>query len=712
LEDPGSIMDRMIPRRDFLAAGLAGALTSARGQTSDELNFLSHHTDFQNLREMLATHVKSRAMELLDQRREAIARISSAEGVTARRQLLRERMQQALGGAFPERTPLNPRITGTIDHDEYKIEKIVFESQPKFYVTANLYLPKRGSAPYPAILFPLGHEAGAKSHSAWQQVLVSFARRGYVALAWDPIGQGERVQLYDEDFKASKVVRSTTEHTILGFQCLLTGDNLARYTIWDGMRALDYLLSRPEVDSKRVGVTGNSGGGTHTAYLAALDDRIQVAAPSCYITSWKRLLESIGPQDAEQCLPPWIADGLDHADFIYAFAPKPYMILSAIRDFFSISGARESYREAQRIYDLTGAAEKIGMTEADDGHGYTKPRRLAAYRWFGRWLKGEEDNSPEADVALETEEAMQATPTGQVATSLGGETVWSLNKRRAEQIQRKQPAAGDVRRVTAFQQGSGAPAVRGFGVLDRAGYRIEKLLYDSEPGIQIPALLYVPASPGGRMPAVILVNGRGKAAANEDAAGLAKSGRVVLSIDARGFGETRRTADGNGSDWPRYFGDFESAMTALLTGRNLVGMRARDISRGVDLLAGRSEVDASRIRALGQDAGGIPALHAAVLDPRIAGVALEGMLISYRAVVEQRIHRGIAEQVIPGILKTYDLPDLAKLAAPRPVWIVDAMDPVGQLLPLERVRAEYPHAVRVLRRQPGDTAAALYREWA
>ncbi len=704
------MMDKMIARRDLMLGGLAG-LTAARGQGASELNFLSEHTDFQNLREMLASHVKGRAMEMLDKRRQAIARVSSAADVAARRQLLRERMQRALG-AFPERTPLNPRITGTIEHDEYKIEKIVFESQPKFYVTANLYLPKRGAAPYPAILFPLGHEAGAKSHSAWQQVLVSFARRGYAALAWDPIGQGERVQLYDEDFKASKVVRSTTEHTILGFQCLLTGDNLARYTVWDGMRALDYLLSRPEVDAKRVGLTGNSGGGTHTAYLAALDDRIQVAAPSCFITSWKRLLESIGPQDAEQCLPPWIADGLDHADFIYAFAPKPYMILSAIRDFFSISGARETYREAQRIYDLIGAAEKIGMTEADDGHGYTKPRRLAAYRWFGRWLKGEEDSAPEADVALETEEAMQATPTGQVATSLGGETVWSLNKRRAQLITKGRPSVEDVRRATAFEPGSGAPLVRGFGVLEQPGYRIEKLLYDSEPGIQIPALLYVPASPGGRKPGVVLVHGRGKSEASDDAAGLAKGGRVVLSIDARGFGETRRTPEGNGSDWPRYFGDFESAMTALLTGRNLVGMRARDISRAVDLLAARADVDASRIRALGQDAGGIPALHAAVLDPRIAGVALEGMLISYRAVVEQRIHRGIAEQVIPGVLKTYDLPDLARLAGPRPVWIVDAMDPVGQMLPLERVRAEYPQAARVLRRQPGDTAAALYREWA
>ena len=112
-------------------------------------------------------------------------------------------------------------------------------------MTANLYLPKTGRGPYPAILFPLGHEEGAKAHGVWQQLLVTFAKNGYVALAWDTIGQGERVQLYDEDFQTSKVVRSTTEHTINGIQTLLVGDALARYTIWDGMRALDYLVSRP-----------------------------------------------------------------------------------------------------------------------------------------------------------------------------------------------------------------------------------------------------------------------------------------------------------------------------------------------------------------------------------------------------------------------------------------------------------------------------------
>lgn len=180
-------------------------------------------------------------------------------------------------------------MVGTLDRGDYRVEKIVFESRPAFFVTANLYLPKSGRPPYPAILFPLGHERGAKAHQAWQRCLAGLARRGFAALAWDPLGQGERIQMYDEDLHDSKLRGSTVEHTVIGMQCLLTGTHLAQYTIWDGIRALDYLLSRPEVDARRVGCTGNSGGGTHTAYLAGLDNRIQVAAPSCYITSWQRM---------------------------------------------------------------------------------------------------------------------------------------------------------------------------------------------------------------------------------------------------------------------------------------------------------------------------------------------------------------------------------------------------------------------------------------
>jgi cephalosporin-C deacetylase-like acetyl esterase len=715
---------------------------SVLSQTADPLNFVSGLEDFRKIRAMLPNHVNRLANSLLEERARQVNRLADRNHVASRQAYIRERMIQMMGG-LPERTPLNPRTVAVLEREDYKIEKVIFESQPRFYVTANLYLPKQGTGPFPGILFPLGHEGGAKAHTAWQQVLVSLARRGFVGLAWDTIGQGERIQLYDQDFGTSKVIHSTTEHTQMGIQCLLIGDALARYTIWDGLRALDYLVSRPEVDPTRIGCTGNSGGGTHTAYLSALDDRIKVAAPSCYLTSWRRLLETIGPQDAEQCFPFWLQNGLDHSDFVHAFAPKPYLILSAIRDFFSITGARETHAEAKRLYALLGAQEQLQMVEADDGHGYTKPRRLAAYRWFSRWLKGVEDQKPEADVSIASEAELWCTESGQVATSLGGETVISLNQKRVEQLRHKPPewtAAAqletyrsqirkDVRRLVglASAQGSNAErplAVSSFGLIERSGYRIEKLVYESEPGIQVPALLFVPEGSQGRKPAVIYVHGRGKAAgasASGDVEQLVQAGFVVLSVDLRGMGETQVSSDGE--DFSRYFGDYESAMTALLVGKPLVGMRARDVRRGLDLLAGRSEVDPNRISAFGKDKGAVPVLYAALLDDRIKKLALEGMLTSYHAVTSARIHRQVFEDVIVGGLKSFDLPDLVATLSPRPVWIVDASDPLGHRADIKVVQTQYAGArtafrlagaegaLRIEQRQTGAPLESVYADW-
>ena len=711
-------------------------LGSVAAQTSQELNFLSGLEESRTIRNMLPDYLDRLARALLEERKRKIALFATPQDVANRKDYVRARMLQAIG-SLPERTPLNAKVVGVLDRDDYKIEKVVFESQPNFYVTANLYLPKRGRPPYPGVLFPLGHEQGSKAHSAWQQMLGSLAQKGFVALAWDPIGQGERVQLYDPDFRESKVFRSTTEHSILGIQCLLVGDNLARYTIWDGMRALDYLLSRKEVDPERIACTGNSGGGTHTAYLSALDDRIKVAAPSCYITSFGHLLASIGPQDAEQNLPPFLGDGLDHADFIYAFGPKPYLMLSAIRDFFSISGARETYAEAKRVYTVMGIPEKMGMVEADDGHGYTKPRRLAAYDWFGRWLMGARDQAPEPEVKLFTEVELACTATGQVSTSLGGETVFSLNRKRAGlSNQRLQPPSSPadlasfkekirqrVRQLTRFEPSKGALTVRPYGEITRTGYRIEKLTYESEPGITIPSVLYVPDTAEARKPAILSVYRRGKAAAGAESEEWVKRGFVVLAIDMRGTGETQFGETQPSGDYPRYFGDFDSAMTALLIGKPLVGMRAQDVSRGVDLLLARPDVDPERVYAYGRDEGGVPLLYAAVLDERIKKVAIEGTLVSYQSVIANRIHRQVLESTVRGALKEYDLPDLVAALAPRSAFIVNGVDALGHRVATGEITKQYATAstafltagnkasLRIAERREDERAAAFYPDF-
>jgi cephalosporin-C deacetylase-like acetyl esterase len=491
---------------------------------------------------------------------------------------------------------------------------------------------------------------------------------------------------------------------------MLVGDHLARYTIWDGLRALDYLLSRREVDPTRIGLTGNSGGGTHTAYIAALDDRIQVAAPSCYITSWHLMLDTIGPQDAEQTFPFWLQEGIDYPDYLYAFAPKPYLVLSAIRDFFPIAGARETFAEAEKVYSAIGAKEKLGMFEADDGHGYNKTRRLAAYDWFSRWLKGAADTvDSEPQIELATPEELRCTPTGQVSTSLGGETVFTLNQKRLETLKANQSTqSGDllrkVREAIRYEPPSGPLQVKPYGTISRTGYHIEKLIYASEPGILIPSLLYLPDAPADKKAAVLMVTGDGKAESASEADRFATSGAVVLSIDPRGIGETSVSRDVNSREFDRYFGDFNDIMTALLVGKTTAGMRALDVSRGVDLLVSRKEVDPNRVYGYGKDGGALPLLYASLFDTRIRKVVLAGMLTSYESVVNSRVHRHVLEGVAPGMLKSYDLQDLVAALAPREVWIVGGTDPLGHELPASDVKKEYRRTLEVFSQQQASQA--------
>lgn len=672
-------------------------LPAALAQTPS-LDFISNQVDGRTFRVMLPNYLKDQVKQ-----RRRTSPASTAE--------FRKRFIEGLGG-LPERTPLHARVVGSLSRDGYRIEKIIFQSQPGLYVTANLYLPATGNGPFPAILFPLGHEPGGKAYPVWQQLLATFARRGYVALAWDPAGQGERIQHWDEALGDSKVAPSTTEHTILGIQALVVGDAFAKYTIWDGIRALDYLLSRPEVDPKRVGITGNSGGGTHTAYIAALEDRLNVAAPSCFITSWQRLLETIGPQDAEQCIPGFLGHGFEHVDFIRAFAPKPYLILSAIRDFFSLQGARSTYATATETYLAASARDKISMAETDEGHGYTINNRLASYKWFDRWLKDAAAPEGEAPVPPASEAELACTKTGQVATSLGGETVYTITRARARAIQTPaKPSLDDVRRFAQLRQETAVPPVRRYGSERRGDLQIDKLLYETEPGILIPAVAVTKLSPSStQRPGVLLVSARGKAAHWAAIEAYASAGATVLAIDARGFGETRTTEATKPGGWQTWFGDYDSAMTSVMLGTSLVSQRAADIQAGYRLLASMPGVDAKQIHGAGQGNAAAALLHAAaVVD--FKSLLLDGMVASYRSIAEAPLHKGVFESIVPGAIRHYDLPGLTA-AIGKPVILVDPVSPMGTALTPAAAQDAYRSApnVRIVSRNVEEPAALAYEQ--
>jgi len=671
-----------------------------------------------DLRGTVDRYLTAIARQCWERRAQQIAGITTPEQVAERQAYIRAKVLEVLGG-FPERTPLNARITGTLERDGYRVEKLIFESLPRFYVTANVYVPARGAPPFPAVLGTAGHTASGKAAPIYQRVWISLAKRGILVLAYDPPGQGERAEYLDELLGRPRF-SPTNQHTMAGIQCLLTGTNFARYEIWDGVRAVDYLLTRPDVDPKRIGVAGNSGGGTQTAYLQVVEPRLAVAAPSCYITSWEKLWFDPGPQDAEQNFASFLADGLDFSDFLIAFAPKPLKVMTAIRDYFPIEGARTTYLEARRIYQILGAADRIDFFEYDDGHGWSKPRREATYRWLQQWLNRTSDEGIEPDFATEPESNLYCTPTGQVLTSLKGETVSSLNRALAERMYPQRAAAKirdaeSLRRLVRARLGvaevRASPTVSRYGEIGRDGYRIEKIALETEPGITVPALVFVPAAAPRPLGAVVYVNPAGKAAdagRGGELEALVQAGWLVLAPDLRGWGESGPARGAGG-----YSGMWQTVMRAVLVGKTLLGMQVFDLLGCVQYLMSRPDVDAARIAVMGKGNGGVVALIATALDPRIARVAAEGAVLSWMDIVRAPIHDNTTELIVPGVLKDFDLPDLAAAIAPRLLWLVGPRTPWGTAAPLDRAAAEYGAAgprLKVVPRPEGWTLTQVYRD--
>ncbi|MBL8826320.1 MAG: prolyl oligopeptidase family serine peptidase, partial [Planctomycetaceae bacterium] len=307
---------------------------------------------------------------------------------------------QSCFGPWPEKTPLNAKIMGVVERDQYRIEKVMFESRPGFYVTSNLYLPKNRKGPLPGVVGSCGHSANGKAGDTYQSFAQSLAKLGYVVLIFDPIGQGERLQYVDENLKPRRGL-GTGEHLYAGNQQFLVGEFFGSWRAWDGIRALDYLLTREEVDPQHVGITGNSGGGTMTTWLCGVDQRWTMAAPGCFVTTFRRNCENELPADTEQCPPRVLSLGLDHADFLAALAPKPVIILAKELDYFDVRGSQEAYERLKHLYTLLGAPDNVALHVGPTGHGYSVENREAMYRWFNR-ATGNGASSTEPMVTIET----------------------------------------------------------------------------------------------------------------------------------------------------------------------------------------------------------------------------------------------------------------------------------------------------------------------
>ncbi len=589
-------------------------------------------------------------------------------------------------GPWPKRTPLNPQIVGRIQRDGFSVEKIIFESQPKHYVTALLFLPdpKRHRPPHSGVIVPCGHSALGKGCDFYQQVSALLALNGVAALVFDPVDQGERAQLLDS--KGRPPFWGTKAHTMLGVGSTLLGRNTAWFEIWDGMRAIDYLQSRKEVDPKRIGCTGNSGGGTQTSYLMALDERISCAAPSCFLTSSRRLYETIGPADAEQNIFAQIAAGMHQADYVLMRAPKPTLICCVTRDFFDISGTWETFGNAKRIYMLLGLPELVDIAEYDAKHGFHKPLRVAATRWMLRWLDGKDKPITEPDdLKILTKAEFQCTPTGQVMALKGARSAYDINDDLAAVLAKKRNELWTPdRRSAALKQVARLAGIRGLdklpepqitsaGVIKPDNCSVEKLIIQPEEGVYLPALLFTPPQKTAAAP-VLYLHEAGKTADAKAIDKLLAAGRVVLAADLRGIGETAQKKQGKFSS---HFGrDWQDACSAYLLGKSFVGMRAEDTLVCARWLAKRLKTASVDLVAVGHV--GVPALHAAAIEPDMfASVKLNRTLGAWSDVIKKRIVRRQLINVVHGALEVYDLPDLAGVLGDK-LTIDNPADASGQ----------------------------------
>jgi hypothetical protein len=647
----------------------------------------------------LFRHLTVQAEKHLKARSQSVERINTLAGWKQRQQWIRKTLLKSVG-PFPVKTPLNAKTVKVLQKEKFRLEHVLFESQPGFFVTASLFIPANLKGKAPGIVYCSGHSPTGYKARSYQQVLLNLVQKGFVVLAFDPVGQGERLEYLDPETGKSFVGAPTRQHDMPGPQTFISGSSMARYMIWDGIRAIDYLLSRPEVDPTRIGMTGRSGGGTQTAFIGAIDDRILATAPECYITNFTRLLQALGPPDAEQNLPNIIGKAFDEPDFLTARAPKPTLMITTLNDYFSHQGSLDTYDEVSRVYKAYGKSENFGMAKDIAGHASTLRNREALYVFFQKTLSNPGD-SKEDSVAYLTNDEIQVTETGQLSTSMKTETVFSLNARHADkllsdlEIARKNPQAHLFKVVEQSQKLSGYLPPNELdkpvfvGVIQKRGFQIEKYFIKGEGEYVIPYLLYVPSKPNGKAVMLLSPKGKAKVADSEEVVALVNGGCRVLIPDLIGTGETGpgQWAGGN------YFEHFKMEGLAidmfygsLLIGRSVVGLRAGDVVKLVHLLkrSGASEIGAIAVRELSP-----VLLHAAAFEPDINRVALLEPYISYHSLTSHQYYNlDFVEGGVPSALTAYDLPDLAASLAPRKLVMANITNGKGDVEPQEAIKKE------------------------
>jgi cephalosporin-C deacetylase-like acetyl esterase len=656
-------------------------------QDQNELDVISNWLQYRNAHYTLYDYLSEEAYEQLRNRQAAVQELKSQDDWIARQEWIKRKLQEIIG-PFPPKTPLNAKVVKTISKEDYRIEHIVFESQPGFYITSSLFIPEGINAGKrtPAIIYCSGHTPEAYRSQTYQHVVLNLVSKGFIVFAFDPVGQGERLQYYDPQTDQTIVGPTTREHSYISAQLFISGSSLAKYVIWDGIRAVDYLLTREEVDSERIGITGRSGGGFQSAYIAALDSRILASAPENHISNYTRILQSIGPRDGEQNLFHMFLNGIDHADFLTVRAPKPTMMITTVNDMFSIQGSGETAEEIHRAYKACQAEENFVVVEDVAGHTSTKKNREAMYEFFQTHLDFP-GNPHDEGVELLSKEELRVSPTGQVSSSWSAKSVYDLNR---EATDKQMYSSGNTedpatfyqdmlesaKSMSGFQKPAGIPESVFTGRIEGKGFRVDKYFIEGEGDYPVPYLVYVPQKLNGKSVICLYPSGKGADIPKSgEVYRLVRKGYLVLVPDLIGTGETSpegwntRTffnhAGFTGISYPLWY-------MSVLTGRTIVGIRAGDLLRLVNVL--QRDFAPKEIYGIAREEMSAVLIHAAAFDSAISRIALLDPIVSYMSMVmEQFYSPAYVGNAVPGAIRYYDLPDLAASLAPRKLLLVDPL---------------------------------------
>lgn len=678
-------------RRELLSIPLGAAVGKFPG------------TQYRDYARCLPDYLRTLAAQAYERRNREIETLTTPAAIRQRQKWVAETFWRLVGGK-PDNSPLHAQQTGSFDRPGYRVEKIIYQSRPEFYIPADVYVPTPGDPPFPGVLFQMGHSPNGKAADTYQRCCQGLAKLGYLVLAFDPMGQGERIYYPDESGTHTRLRSADDEHTVPGRQMLLLGETASRLQVWDAIRSLDVLAAHPKVDAMRLASTGQSGGGTLTMLLLAVDDRLAAAAVCSGNTENFACADFNPPGSTDDAEQDFVNSGpvrFDRWDVFYPFAPKPLLITVSDKDSFGtyspnyLASGWEEFGKLKRAYEILGKPENLAWSDTPLPHGLSYDSRLQVYNWFERHLKGsarkiEKEIEEEPAVAPERDEVLWASKKGNVR-AFGGQTPFTLLKSRNAAMT---PVPLD-RLVGADRPPSGSRA-RVLSRVPSRGIEIDAVEVQSAKEVWLPAWVFRPRVADPSKPVLLMLDPAGRNVhwhEGETYQELARKGYVVCASDVRGVGdlapEYSRGAAGYAAS---HHAEEDYAWASLILGKSLLGQRVTDILALLAALRAHPGLEGKKMVVHAKDRLTVPAIFAAALDRGIESVYLSGGLVSYRSVVESEHYTIPLSSFCWDILRHTDLPEIVAGLGSTKVTLAGTVDALGKTLDVGIVRRTYVDA--------------------